>query len=116
MRNKLEAIKNDQGKARLDLISPSLLFGLGQALEFGARKYSPNNWRRGFVYSRPFASMMRHLWKWWQGQDKDEESGMSHLWHAATCLMMLIEFEDLNLGQDDRPSVFLQSLETKDEQ
>lgn len=115
MSNKTDAVKNDSGKARIDLISPYMLFGLGEVLEFGAHKYSPNNWRRGFVYSRPFASMMRHLWSWWKGEDKDSESGMSHLWHAASCLMMLIEFEALNLGQDDRPHTFLKSLEAKDE-
>lgn len=108
---KTSAIKYDGDKSQIALIAPSLLEGLGQVLAFGAKKYSPHNWRRGFVWSRPFSSMMRHMWAWWGGQNTDPETGMSHLWHAASCLMMLIEFEASNTGEDDRPIVFMKSLE-----
>lgn len=111
MKNKIGAIKADGGKARMDLISPSLLFEIGQALEFGARKYNDRNWEKGFTYGRPFASAMRHMWAWWKGEDNDPESGLSHLAHAATCIMMLIEYKHSGRGHDDRPHTFLKSLE-----
>lgn len=115
MEKRVEAIKYDQEKPQIGLIAPSLIEALGQVLSFGAKKYSPHNWRRGFIWSRPFNSLMRHMWSWWNGEDKDSETGMSHLWHAAACLMMLIEFEVSRTGQDDRSHTFLKSLEAKDE-
>ena len=115
MNPKIGAVKADSGKARIDLIAPSLLFEIGQALEFGARKYSDRNWEKGFTYGRPFASAMRHMWAWWRGEDNDPESGLSHLAHAATCIMMLIEYKHSGRGQDDRPHAFLALLEHKSE-
>ena len=100
----LQSIKHDAGKPRYDLIAPSLLEEVAKVLEFGARKYNDRNWERpGFNYGRPFASAMRHLWAWWGGQDNDPESGFSHLAHAASCIMMLLEYSKSGAGRDDRP-------------
>lgn len=104
-------VKSDVGKPRMDLIAPSALFALGRVLEIGARKYSDRNWEAGMPFGRPFAAIMRHLWAWWNGEDRDPESGLSHLDHALCELMFLVEFEDrLNRYgkqekyiQDDRP-------------
>jgi len=94
----------DDGKPRLELIDPSLLFGVGEILAFGSKKYGDRNWEKGIAYSRVFASVMRHLWKWFSGQNNDEESGMSHLHHAVCNLMFLIAYENRNMGDkfDDR--------------
>lgn len=115
MNNKIGAIKSDSGKPRFDLISPSLLFEIGQVLEFGSKKYSDRNWEKGFTYGRPFASAMRHLWAWWNGEENDSESGLSHLAHAVACIMMLIEYKHSGRGHDDRPFVFLNSLNQKED-
>ena len=36
------------------------------------------------------------------GEDKDPESGLSHLAHAACCIMFLLEFEKTHPELDDR--------------
>jgi hypothetical protein len=36
------------------------------------------------------------------GQDKDDESGLNHLYHAGACIAMLIEYYEKNLGNDNR--------------
>ena len=55
------------------------------------------------AWSRPFGALMRHMWAWWKGEKADPETGMSHLWHAACCIMFLISYEERQIGNDDRP-------------
>lgn len=98
-----EGRKNDNDKPRYDLIPPEWLDGPAQVLTFGAKKYTARNWEKGMRWGRPFAAMMRHMWKWWRGEKVDPETGYSHLWHAACCLMFLMAYEARGIGEDDRP-------------
>lgn len=96
------AVKHDTGKNRLELIPVSGIEGIGRAMTFGAKKYAAHNWANGFDYSRLIGSAMRHLLAWMSGQDKDSESGLSHLDHLGACVVMLIAHETEGLGNDDR--------------
>ena len=95
--------KDDAGKHPHHLIAPEIQDALAQVLDFGARKYEPRNWEKGMAWSRPFSALMRHMWAWWRGDAKDPETGMSHLWHAACCIMFLVAYEARQDGEDDRP-------------
>jgi hypothetical protein len=97
-----EGTKFDEGKVRLDLLAPEFLYGTSRVLGFGAEKYDEYNWAKGMKWSRVFGAMMRHMWAWWAGEKFDYETGYSHLWHAACCLMFLIAYEQRNVGEDDR--------------
>ncbi len=99
-----EGRKDDGGKAPHHLIAPEIQDALARVLDFGARKYAPRNWERGMAWSRPFSALMRHMWAWWGGEQRDPETGMSHLWHAACCLMFLVAYEQRKTGKDDRPA------------
>jgi hypothetical protein len=105
-----EGRKDDAGKPAHHLIAPEIQDALAQVLEFGARKYEPRNWEKGMAWSRPFAALMRHMWAWWGGERNDAETGMSHLWHAACCLMFLVAYERRQIGQDDRPAQVVQEV------
>ena len=96
------AWKQDGGKPRMDLIAPEMLFGVAEVLRFGAAKYAERNWEAGMSWGRCFGALMRHLWAWWRGEANDPETGFSHLWHAACCLMFLIAYEERKIGTDDR--------------
>jgi hypothetical protein len=62
-------------------------------LEYGANKYAPDNWRKvDDAHSRYVNAAMRHLVTYMQGEAKDEESGMSHLAHAACSLLFAMCF------------------------
>jgi len=100
---KTEGTKHDEGKVPLDLLAPEFLYGTAQVLAFGAQKYEAYNWAKGMKWSRVFAALMRHMWKWWSGEKLDPETGMSHLWHAGCCLMFLMAYEARGTGTDDRP-------------
>lgn len=100
---KTTGVKFDQGKAQLDLLSPTWVLGVGQVLTFGAQKYAPNNWRKGIALTRLLASCLRHVFSFIGGEDKDPESGLSHLLHASCCLQFAFElYETMPEKVDDR--------------
>jgi hypothetical protein len=94
--------KADETKPRMDLIAPEIQTALAEILTFGAKKYADRNWEKGMKWGRCFGALMRHMWAWWAKEPADPETGKSHLWHAACCLMFLIAYEARNVGEDDR--------------
>lgn len=59
---------------------------------FGASKYSPWNWQKGYEWSLSFDALMRHIISFWTGQEHDEETGLHHLAHADWHLGVLHHF------------------------
>jgi hypothetical protein len=98
-----EGRKDDSGKEPWHLAPWDAFRAIVRVLRFGADKYAPRNWEKGMAWSRPFAALQRHLTAWWEGAAKDEETGMSHLWHAGCCIVFLIAYEMRGIGTDDRP-------------
>ncbi len=98
----MTGIKHDQDKPDMSLLSNTALLKVAQVMTFGKKKYSAHNWRGGFVWSRPLAAAARHLYAYIGGEDKDPETGLSHLAHACCCLFFILEFEDTRPDLDDR--------------
>ena len=96
------ALKFDTDKLPLHLLSTEAMNQTAAVLKFGALKYAEHNWRNGFVWSRPLSAAMRHITAFNAGEDTDPESGLSHLAHAACCIMFLLEFEKTHPHLDDR--------------
>lgn len=97
-----EGVKFDDDKLRYDLVPPEAIEGLARVLTFGAKKYAPRNWEKGMTWGRVFGALMRHLWAWWRGEEKDPETGFSHLDHASCCIAFLQAYEVRHCGTDDR--------------
>lgn len=89
-------------KPRLELVPYAAVSEIAEVLTFGAAKYDANNWCRGARWGRYFAALLRHLFAWWSGEEKDPETGKSHLAHAGCCLFFLMEYQRNNWGTDDR--------------
>ena len=83
-------IKYDLGKARPSLLPVDAILDILKVLEYGAKKYAPGNWKKVEPKSRYFDATMRHLYAWQTGEDVDPETDLSHLSHAACCLLFLI--------------------------
>jgi len=101
-----KAVKHDENKNRMDLLPPKALKGIGEIFTFGAKppKYTPHNYKEngGLDWTRVLAACYRHLNAWNDGEDNDNESGKSHLYHAGCCIMMLIDLVDSGIGKDTR--------------
>lgn len=81
-----------------------------KVLVMGAKKYSRNNWRKGFSYAGLFDSFMRHVTSVQQTKESpekrlDSESKLPHLYHVACNLLFLISHtlnpNQFPLGVDD---------------
>lgn len=79
-------------KPRWDLMPFDALDEVVRVMAYGAAKYKPRDWEAGALFSLYFAACCRHMFAWWAGEDKDPESGLSHLAHAACCILMLLTY------------------------
>ena len=104
-------VKYDTGKPRMDLLAPEAIEGLASVLDYGAKKYADRNWERGMRWGRCTAAALRHIFAWMRGEDRDPETGLSHIDHAMCCLMFLKAYIARKVGEDDRKRIFDESAE-----
>lgn len=92
------------GKVPLSTVSAPVLLEMGLGMLEGARKYGRHNYRiagvRASVY---YDATMRHLMAWWEGEDIDPDSGLSHITKALTGLAVLRDAQINGMVKDDRP-------------
>lgn len=81
-----------QKLARFGLIDSRFLQELAIVCGKGAKKYSDDNWRKGYNWELSYSALQRHLHLFLQGENLDEESKLSHLAHAAWHCMVLYVF------------------------
>jgi dATP/dGTP diphosphohydrolase len=91
-------------KVPMSTIPATVLAELGVAMLEGAMKYGRHNYRaigvRASVY---YDASLRHHQTWWEGEDTDPDSGLSHITKAIASLVVL---RDAMIGGnwvDDRP-------------
>jgi len=91
-------------KAPMSTVSAPVLMEMGLAMLEGDRKYGRHNYRvigvRSSVY---YDAAMRHLMAWWEGEDIDPDSGISHVTKALSCLSVLRDAMINEKFTDDRP-------------
>lgn len=91
-------------KAPISAIPGPVLYELGLALLEGALKYGRHNWRvEGVRASTYFDAAQRHIWRWWEGEDIDPDSGLPHLVKAMACFAVVRDAELFGKMTDDRP-------------
>lgn len=87
-------VKHDSGKFRFSLLPWNAVKEVIDVLEFGAKKYAPDNWKRVDDHrDRYFNATIRHVTAWYAGEKNDPETGLNHLAHAVCCLLFLIWFD-----------------------
>lgn len=104
-------------KAPMSTVSAAVLMEVGVAMLEGASKYGRHNYRaagvRASVY---YDALMRHAMAWWEGEDIDPDSGMSHITKAIATLVVLRDAMIQDKFTDDRPprsAPFLPGLNDK---
>lgn len=79
---------------------------VGLAMLEGARKYGRHNYRiagvRASVY---YDASLRHLMAWWEGENLDPDSGLSHVTKVIAGLTVLRDSMLEENWVDDRPPV-----------
>ena len=86
-------VKADAGKVRPTLVPPSMVMAVATVREYGCQKYhDPENWRK-VEPQRYKDALYRHWISYLNGEERDQESGLPHLWHIACNAAFLIELE-----------------------
>jgi hypothetical protein len=82
----------------------SVISEVGMALAEGSHKYGSSNWRvigvRASVY---WDATFRHIKAWWEGEDTDPDSQLSHITKAISALVVLRDAMIQDNWNDDRP-------------
>jgi hypothetical protein len=71
-------------------------------LIFGANKYAPNNWKKGYKLRECTDSLYRHIIALMKGEHNDPETGLSHYGHVLCNLMFISYWVDYVPEVDDR--------------
>ncbi len=91
-----------QKLAQMSALDPQSIQMIAEVAGFGAGKYSKLNFMKGYDSSLSYDALQRHLHGFWNGEDRDPESGLPHLAHAGWHCMALLSFFSRRLGADDR--------------
>jgi hypothetical protein len=69
----------------------------------GALKYGKHNWRDAGVRATTYLdALYRHMAAWYEGEDLDPDSGLSHLAHALACIAVIVDAQAAGKLNDDR--------------
>lgn len=89
-----EGMKFDDHKPRPTLMPPKAEAEVVDVLTYGAKKYSPENWRKvPNATERYLDAALRHISAFRRGENHDEESDLHPLAHAIAGLMFVLELE-----------------------
>ena len=93
--SKDQSAKADKGKLELSLVNPQLVKAVAEVRMYGTEKYGDSeNWRK-VEQKRYVDALYRHLLAYIEGNEVDEESGLSHLSHMACNISFLLDKEYL---------------------
>lgn len=91
-------------KAYLSVLPLGVMMEVALGMLEGGLKYGRHNYRiagvRASVY---FDATVRHLFDWWEGEDIDPDSELSHITKAIASLTVLRDAMQNGRWTDDRP-------------
>ena len=92
-------------KVPISTVPCAVMLEVGLAMLEGARKYGRHNYRAAGVRASVYydAVVGRHIMPWWEGQDIDPDSGLSHITKAIAALAVLRDSMISGNWIDDRP-------------
>lgn len=97
-------LRYNEGKLKLSMLldAPHAVEGVVNVMEYGCRKYTRNNWKKGLNHTEIIDSLLRHTSAYLKGEDADQESGLLHVDHIATNAVFLAELVRIKPEFDDR--------------
>jgi len=89
--NNERGLRYNEGKLQWSLVDFDSLEDMVRVLEMGAKKYSPDNWKKGMPIKEVIESMLRHTFALLRGEINDIESKLPHIGHIQ-CNAMFISY------------------------
>jgi hypothetical protein len=91
-----KALRYNKGKRKWSLIHFKSLEPMIEALEYGAQKYAPENWKKGLDKKEILESLQRHLAALFDGENIDPESNVHHIGLIMCNAMFYSYFDNLD--------------------
>lgn len=88
-----KALRYNEDKRKWSLVHFKSIEPMVEVLEYGAKKYAPENWKKGLDKKEILESMMRHLASLMDGDTLDEDSKCKHIGHIM-CNAMFYEYHN----------------------
>lgn len=102
--NPKDLIAASEARCPLAFIPSTALVHIAQAMQDGATKYGPYNYREEGVGAMTYLSAaLRHIRAWLDGEESAPDSKCHHLGHAAACLAIIMDSQEIGNLVDDRP-------------
>lgn len=95
-------LRYNSGKLRWSLVDFEALEDMVRVLEFGSKKYSDNNWKKGLSVNQICESLLRHTFEIMSGKNNDEESRLPLAGHILCNAMFLAYMLRFKKEFDDR--------------
>jgi hypothetical protein len=101
--------KKARKPAQIHRLDPLALLYVAEVASWGGAKYDLDaegdhyNYLNGFPWSDTHDAGHRHQMLHWSGEDRDPESGLYHIGHAAWHSLCQVSFMIRGIGTDDRP-------------
>jgi hypothetical protein len=91
-------------KVSMSKVPATAIIQCARAMMDGARKYGPFNWRKHPVKAHVYVdAAKRHLDAWFEREEESKDAKVHHLGHAMACLAILIDAQETDCLDDDRP-------------
>lgn len=85
-------------------VPATVLWEVGVGMLEGARKYGRHNYRVAGVRASVYVDAAKgHIDQWWEGEDIDKDSSLSHITKAICSLVVLRDAMIQDMLTDDRP-------------
>lgn len=99
-------------RAPMSVVPMTVLAETGVAMVEGMLKYGRHNYRdAGILSSIYIDAALRHIFKFWEGQDLDPDSTINHITKAIASLIVLRDGFISGNVTDDRPPVVVDATE-----
>lgn len=99
-------------KVAMHCVPTKPMLELGLAMMEGGRKYGTHNYRAiGVRSSTYYNAALRHITAWWEGEDIDPDSGLSHIVKAMSSLLVLRDSMHMGNLEDDRPPQYPKGMQ-----
>jgi hypothetical protein len=94
-----------QAKWRVSTTIPqTVMWEVGVGMLEGAMKYGRHNYRVAGVHASVYVDAAKgHIDQWWEGENTDADSGLSHITKAICSLVVLRDAMIQDMLTDDRP-------------
>lgn len=102
MSERNQAIKQDKGKVRLELIPPEAYLALGEVLTYGLIDHEINSWKQ-VEPDRFVGALLRHFIAYIKDPtSRNEESGILHIDHCLCNAMFLSSIVRNSIDKDKK--------------